>query len=273
MMSCEEIRQTLSSYMDDELTPTARACVDEHLPRCPVCRAQLVELRALTRGLAQLARPVAPPELAASISYAVMIESAACLRQPRLSLGTRLASWLRPRLLPYSVGSVASFILFFCMLVALRTSVMTFRDWDRASRRSDETAIRIIQFRGGAGRDYDLTKPVAPDVFAAMRAPYAIDSPSLNPRGALAALTRSQMREHAQYEDDDDMVVVADVFSNGSASLADIVQPPRNRRMLDEFQAALRKNAAFVPAAYDRRPETMRVVFVVQKVKVDEQEF
>jgi hypothetical protein len=69
------------------------------------------------------------------------------------------------------------------------------------------------------------------------------------------------------------MVVVADVFSNGSASLADVVQPPRDRRMLEEFQAALRQNAAFVPASYDRRPETMRVVFVVQKVKVNEQEF
>jgi hypothetical protein len=69
------------------------------------------------------------------------------------------------------------------------------------------------------------------------------------------------------------MIVVADVFSNGRASLADVVQPPRDRRMLDEFQVALRKNAAFVPAYYDQRPETMRVVFVVQKVGVAEQNF
>jgi hypothetical protein len=147
----------------------------------------------------------------------------------------------------------------------------TFSDWDRASRQSDETAYRIIRVRGSGGAGYDLTKPVAPDVFAAMRAPYAIESPSLNPRGALAALTRSQLHSHEP--DDDDMVVVTDVFSNGSASLAGVVQPPRNRRMLEEFQAALRHDAAFVPASYDRRPETMRVVFVVQKVKVDEQEF
>jgi hypothetical protein len=85
-------------------------------------------------------------------------------------------------------------------------------------------------------------------------------------------LTRSKL--HTNHEqDEDDMVVVTDVFSNGSASLAGVIQQPRDRRLLDEFQAALRQDAAFVPASYDRRPETMRVVFVLQRVKVNEQEF
>jgi ABC-type multidrug transport system fused ATPase/permease subunit len=234
-----------------------------------VCRAQLAELRLLTRGLSQLTRPSPPPALAAAISDALAIEAAALQRQPHLPFNIRLALWLRPRLMPYTVGSLASIILFVGMLSALRTSMMTFRDWDRASRQSDEAAYRIIDITSEGG--YDLTKPVAPDVFAATRAPYAIESPSLNPRGALAALTRSQLHSHEQ--DDDDMVVVTDVFSNGSASLASVVQAPRDHRMLDEFQAALRQDAAFVPASFDRRPETMRVVFVVQKVKVDEQEF
>ena len=270
MISCEEIQQSLSSYVDDELALPLRAACDEHLHRCPVCRAQMVELRLITRGLSQLPRPVAPSNLANSISDALLIEAQARLRQPRLPASVRLANWLRPRLMPYTVGSLASIILFVAMLAAMRTSMTTFRDWDRASRESDEVAIRIIEVRGDNG-GYDLTKPVAADVFAATRAPYAIESPSLNPRGALAALTRSKLHTHDQYEDD--MVVVTDVFSNGSASLAGVVQPPRDRRMLDEFQAALRQDAAFVPASYDRRPETMRVVFVLQKVKVNEQEF
>ena len=69
------------------------------------------------------------------------------------------------------------------------------------------------------------------------------------------------------------MIVVANVFSNGAASLADVVQPPRDKRMLDEFESALRRDAAFVPASLDRRPDTMRVVFAVQKVDVDERNF
>jgi hypothetical protein len=69
------------------------------------------------------------------------------------------------------------------------------------------------------------------------------------------------------------MVVVADVFSNGNASLAGVVHPPRDRQMLADFEAALRTDAAFVPAAFDRRPDTMRVVFTVQKVDIRERSF
>jgi hypothetical protein len=69
------------------------------------------------------------------------------------------------------------------------------------------------------------------------------------------------------------MVVVTNVFSNGSASLVDVVQAPRDKRMLDDFESALRQNAAFVPASLDRRPDTMRVVFTVQRVGVDGRSF
>jgi hypothetical protein len=120
----------------------------------------------------------------------------------------------------------------------------------------------------------DINQPVTPENYAAMRAPYAEQSPSLNPDGALAALTGSYARpDEAKYQDGDDMIVVADVFSNGAASLAGVVQAPRDRRMLDDFELALRQNAAFVPASLDRRPDTMRVVFAVQKVDVWERNF
>jgi len=69
------------------------------------------------------------------------------------------------------------------------------------------------------------------------------------------------------------MVVVADVFSNGAASLADVMHAPRDRRMLEDFDKALRQDAAFVPASLDRRPETMRVVFSVQRVNVRERNY
>ena len=68
---------------------------------------------------------------------------------------------------------------------------------------------------------------------AAERAPFSVESPTLDPGGALAALTVSYARPHADLDGDaDDMIVVTDVFSNGVASLADVVQPPRDRRRL-----------------------------------------
>jgi len=53
-------------------------------------------------------------------------------------------------------------------------------------------------------------------------------------------------------------------------ALAEVVEPPRNPRALRELEDALRKGPAFVPATLDRRPQTMRVVFVLQKMNVDE---
>jgi hypothetical protein len=267
-MSCQETQQSLSLYVDDQLALPVRAACDEHLRECPVCRVELAEMRSVSRGLSALARPVPPPNLASSISDALQIEAGARRRQPILPLGVRLTRWLRPRLMPYTVGSFASVLLFGVMFNALRPHMKALSEAAIAAREADAASYKII-YIGTEGPS--IYEPITPELFAAQRAPMGTDSPSLNPRGALAALTRAQSQGHD--EGDDDMIVVTDVFSNGKASLADVVQPPRNPRMLDEFQDALRKNAAFVPAYYDRRPETMRVVFVVQKVDVAERNF
>jgi Putative zinc-finger len=265
-MSCEETRQSLSSYIDDALSLPARAAIDGHLNRCPVCRAEVADLRAMTRAFGLLARPGTPPDLAASISDCLKIEAAARRQTPDPSIGYRIARFVEPRLMPYTVGSFASVILFALMFAALRPHFVALRE---ASMHTSGVIVLNTVWPG-----YDLNRPVTPEDFAASRAPFAEQSPSLNPGGALAALTRSYTHPRADYyQNSDDMVVVADVFSNGAASLADVVQAPKDRRMLDDFESALRQDAAFVPASLDRRPDTMRVVFAVQKVDVDDRNF
>ena len=264
-MNCEETTQLLSQFIDDVLSPPVRLNVDEHLVQCPVCRAHAAQLRSVSRNLRSLSRPVVPAELAATINDALMIEAAARRQSPERSLRQRAFSWLEPRLMPYSVGSFASVILFAAMFVALSPHFMALQ---RAARQMQT----VLVFQASPG--YDLYQPVSSAAFSARRAPFAEQSPSLNPGGALAALTGaySQPRFDADQEADN-MVVIADVFSNGSASLAGVVQAPRDRQMLTDFEAALRQSAAFVPAAYDRRPDTMRVVFTVQKVDVRDRSF
>lgn len=266
-MSCEETRQTLSLYVDDAVSLPARVAIDEHLDRCPVCRAEVAELRSLTRGLSLMKRPAPPADLAATISDVLTIEAAARRQAPNPSLGYRIARFLEPRLMPYTVGSFASVIMFLMMFTALRPHFVALR----------EAALQNsgIIARQTTGPGYDLFKAITPEEFAASRAEeVGGESPSLDPEGALAALTRGFVHPHTSYySDDDDMVVVADVFSNGSASLAGVVHAPRDKRMLDEFESALRKDAAFVKASLDRRPNTMRVVFAVQKVDVDDRNF
>jgi hypothetical protein len=263
-MLCEETKQSLSLYVDDCVSLPARVAIDEHLGRCPVCRDELIELRLLKRRLSLLTPPTPPSDLAITISDALAIEAAA-RRQPTPSLLQQVGHFIRPRLMPYTAGSFASVLMFFLMFTALRPHFVALRE-AAASQRSG-----VIMVEAGG---YDLTQPVTPEDFAASRAPFGIESPSLRPGGALATLTISYTTPRANtHGDADDMVVVANVFSNGAASLADVVQPPRDKRMLDEFESALRQDAAFVPASADRRPDTMRVVFTMQKVDVDDRNF
>jgi len=262
-MDCQETTQLLSQFIDDVLSLPVRVMVDEHLDRCPVCRAHAAELRSLSRSLRQLSRPVVPAELATSINDALRIEAGARRASPEQSLGQRLILWLEPRVMPYSVGSFASVVLFVAMFTALTPHFMALQ---RVVRETDAV------YRGTFG--YNLNEPVSPEIFSARRAPFAEQSPSLNPTGALATLTGNYANPNPNSEQEaDDMVVVADVFSNGAASLAGVVQPPRDRQMLADFEVALRQSAAFVPASLDRRPDTMRVVFTVQKVDVRDRSF
>lgn len=266
-MSCEETNQLLSQYIDYALAPPPRAAVEQHLGRCPVCRAHLAELRCLTRGLGGLLSPLPPASLVASITNELRIEAAARRKYPKLSFGTQLTRWLEPKLMPYTIGSFASIILFSAMFAALRPHFVALRE---AALQNTAGYVYLV----GPVEGYDLTKPITPEDYAARRAPFAEQSPSLNPAGSLAALTRGYAHpSEARHPGADDMIVVADVFSNGSASLAGVVRAPRDRQMLADFESALRQDAAFVPASLDRRPDTMRVVFAVQKVDVREGSF
>jgi hypothetical protein len=268
-MNCEETKQSLSSYLDDELSLPVRAECEEHFEECPLCREELALTRALTRRLGALPRPLPPSDLAATINDALLIEAGAALRQPKLPLSVSFVRWLQPRVMPYTIGTFASCLLFILMFTALRSSLMAFHTFDRATRTTFATyRITYIQADDGG---YDITQPITSESLAARRSAVGVESPSLNPNGALAALAWTPTRTSGAK--DDDMVVVTDVFSNGRASLADVVQPPRDKRLLDEFQNALREGPAFVPASYDRRPQTMRVVFVLQKVNIRERDF
>ncbi len=267
--TCEETRQALSSYIDDGVSLPARVAIDEHLDSCPVCRAEMVDLRLLTRRLKTMTRPIPPTGLAESISDILTIEAAARRQAPKPSLGVRIGRFLEPRLMPYTVGSFASVIMFFLMFTALRPHFVALRE-AAARQRSEVIMVEAID------PAYDLSEPITPEGLAKVRGNVSDLSPTLDPSGALAALTRSYAHPHVSHyaDSDDDMIVVTDVFKDGSASLADVVQPPRDRRMLDEFSSALRQNAAFVPASLDRRPDTMRVVITLgPKVEVDAQKF
>jgi len=270
-MSCDAIQQTLSLFVDDGLTVDARLACNQHLEVCPVCRAHVAELRTLRSGLAMLSRPSPPADLVPSINRAV---SAKAAEQRSLRHATTMdrindwaLKWLQPRPMRYTFSSLASIIIFTAVFAALRPHMIALHEATLAFEQVQITTEPDNYFPAG----YDITKPISPESYAALRTPFNAESPSLNPGGALATLGWQTNYERTNSrQGDDNMVIVADVFTNGSASLANVMQAPRDSRVLKDFENALRKDAAFVPASLDRRPETMRVVFSVQRVDVHE---
>ena len=266
-MTCEETKQSLSLYVDDCVSLPARVAIDQHLDRCPVCRAEVADLRSLTRSLKTMTRPTPPPYLAETITDLLTIEAAARRQAPKPPLGVRIARFLEPRLMPYTVGSFASVIMFFMMFTALRPHFVALRE---ASLQT--SGFMIVDTTG-----YDLHKAqdLARKRFADDRASEL--SPTLNPTGRLAAMTRAYAYSHTSYyaaEDADDMTVIADVFSDGRGSLVDVVRAPRDKRILEDFESALRQDRVFVKAELDRRPDTMRVTISFgSSVEVDAQKF
>ncbi|MFN2411882.1 MAG: hypothetical protein ABR535_02345 [Pyrinomonadaceae bacterium] len=104
--------------------------------------------------------------------------------------------------------------------------------------------------------------------YAVARRDVAYESPSLNPEGSLIWLTQSLVDGDIAY---DEVVVVADIYENGSAKIAEVVEPAGNRGTAQAIERALETDLAyapFVPAYIDNRPETMRVVLRLQSIDV-----
>jgi hypothetical protein len=84
----------------------------------------------------------------------------------------------------------------------------------------------------------------------------------------LIALTKALVRGGMK---DDEVVVVADVFGNGLAQIAEVVEPSRDRRAVGELEKALDSDPAFapfVPANMENRPDSVRVILKFQSVNV-----
>ena len=268
-MSCEDIQESLSLYCDDGLAPEARASCYQHLEVCPVCRAHLAELRSIRQSLAMLPKPSVPADLVPAINHALIAEAAARDVRSHVTFADVISELLWPRVTRYAFSSVASLLLFASVFLALRPQLIALNEAVRAF----DAALTMSDSIDPSAR-YDINRPISPESYSALRAPFNAESPSLNPSGALASLGRSSVATtNGRRPDADDMMVVADVFSNGAASLADVMRAPRDPRMLEDFQKALRQDAAFVPAELDRRPGTMRVVYSVHRVEVHDRNY
>ncbi len=260
-MRCEDLQLNLSIYLDNVLSDEERIIVDKHLAQCPLCRQKLSGFQMLRRELLVLPRPEASPQLMMSLRELMAVEVNS---RHETFLNKDLRRWLQMRLMPYSVGVAASLIFGFALLWSLLSTANTSPDLTRFE--PGKPIMLAIPGSENSANEFKIT----PADFAAARISVAGDSPSVNPQGALVALTKSILRGKMK---DDEVVVVADVFSNGLAKIAQVVEPSNDRQTIRELKKALETNPdfapPFVPANLDQRSKTVRVVLKIQRVNVD----
>jgi hypothetical protein len=268
-MSCKDLQEAIALYADgDTLEANVRARLDAHLPACPLCRARLAEFQTLQNDLRVLSRPEIPADLLNSVRSAVAVEIKTAQRtQPFLS-SDAFRQWLQFRFMPYAVGTVASLILTLTMLLSLLSTRNATIENNLARAESGSSSAQIL-LASNSNPMIDELK-ITPSEYAAMRLPVANESPSVNPTGALVALTKSIVRGKMR---DDEVVVVADVFGNGVAKISEVVEAPSNESDLEALEKALQKDpneAAFLPARLDKRSDVVRVILKIQRVDVVE---
>lgn len=266
-MNCNELKADLALYSDNTLSPGQNAVIAGHLLICPLCRETLHEFRELRVALRGAARPQVPEALVRSIQLSVS-NAAGFSRPVMFASPVRNGDWLRRRLMPVAVGFMASVVVGFGMLNFLfNGSQVSIDGASVKNNSSSETGIMLAsnrepyQSRGG-------NSIISASDYARNRLAVSAESPSINPQGALVGLTKSFLRGRMK---DEEVVVVADVFSNGLATITEVVEPSNSSRAIYDLQRALDSDlgdAPFVPAFLDQRSDNVRVVLKFNSVDV-----
>jgi hypothetical protein len=263
-MKCENLQFNLPIYLDGYLDEDERAVLDAHLAVCPVCRQKLADFQGLRNNLRVLARPEIPQNLMNSLRMAVAEELEA---KPNRIFSESFRRWIELSVMPYTVGVAATFLFAFLLLGAMLSGANPNRETAQVTPQIETTKI-IFQKSSEYTFPEDQEMLITQEDFARHRIDVSGESPSINPTGAIVALTKSLVRGKMK---DNEVVVVADVFGDGLAQIAEVVESPKDDKTLENLKNAFNadfENAPFVPAALDNRASEIRVVFKIQLVDV-----
>jgi hypothetical protein len=261
-MKCQDIQFELSLYFDDILAPAETERVNAHLDTCPLCREKLSGYQSVRNDLRAAERFVPSEALVESVRTAVRSVLIPQFASPEFRLLNEKRRWLDTWLMPSMVGSFATLVFALSLLWVILLPVS--RTEMAAKPRSNST-IYLADTNTDIVNGIDLS----PLEFANTRLSVSGESPSINPQGALIALSRSLVRGEMK---DEEVVIVADVFGDGLAQIAEVVEPPQNEAQIMELRKAFQSTdfAPFVPASMDGRSDkSVRVVFKIQSVNVN----
>jgi hypothetical protein len=261
-MKCSDLQDRVSQYADGSLCEPEAFAVEDHLTICPLCRERVDNIREMLADMKRFSRPEVPVKVANRVRLAVRDD----IRKRHFpGLSPSRVDWLQMRLMPISVGIMASLFVSFSFLTLLLSGSLAIDDYHAMKGGGDS---RIMITPGGPVEQGKRGDDISPVDFARTRTSVSGESPSINPQGALASISRSLVGRGIR---NNEVVVVADVFSNGLARIAEVVEPSQNSRAINELQKALDSDlsaAPFVPAEMDNRSNSVRVVLKFQSVEV-----
>jgi hypothetical protein len=189
-------------------------------------------------------------------------------KQSWIPVAPDVREWLQMRVMPYGVGVFASVLIGVTFLTMLFSGIGNTEQLSVAQRPTRYDSSMLLASNSDPFTEL-MTEDITAAAFARSRTGFADESPSVNPQGALIALTRSLIRGGMK---DDEVVVVADVFGNGLAHIAEVVEPSNDRRAVAELEKALQSDPAyapFVPSDLENRRDSVRVVLKFQSVDVN----
>ncbi|MFV0389117.1 MAG: anti-sigma factor family protein [Pyrinomonadaceae bacterium] len=262
-MNCERIESELALYLDDEFPIADRLRVEEHLSKCPNCRAKLDQFKQITYTLRTAQFPPVPIEISARIRAAIevaAIRRTGALNSPRFrtfperNLSEKFHHWL----MPYSLGSIAAVIFVFVLFIGL-TTTKDAADTIAKTEDSDYTQLIVANSFNSDAFALPGDPPVALEGF----------TPRINPRGAIYSLATSLANGEVH---DEELVLVANVFGNGIATLNQLVKAPKDKHELDEIKAAFSSDpnkAPFLPPTLNQDSKAVKVVVKIQWVNVE----
>ncbi len=267
-MKCRDLQFILPLYSDNVLSEEELSLAEKHIDSCPVCRQKLADFQEIRNGL----RSVAKPQFSLAATQALRQRVSSQLevvtgREMFQNVGDR-RRWVDVWLMPFAVGSLSTLVLGFSILWIIVSAEIQPIAGPGPGQGSSASNTRIVY-----PLDLPPSLPVETDLnpleYASSRSAWSHESPSINPQGSLVALTKNLLNES---NEDEELTVIAEVYSNGSATIAEVVEPSSDERAVGELRRALGSDPsvpAFVPASYDHRVEPLRVVLKIQSVSVN----
>ena len=263
-MKCSDPQSNLSLYADGFFDESETVSFRQHLEICPLCRQKDAEYREIRSGLRQMRRPAISAALRNTIKQTVRSEIRV-EKQSWLPVSSGRREWLQMRVMPYGVGVFASVLVAVTFLTMMFSGMLRPAPDPLAASRGDSSVMLASDRILFSGADSSV---ISPSDYAQTRLAFSRESPSINPQGALIAMTKSFIRGGMK---DDEVVVVADVFSNGLAKVTEVVEPSHDKLAIVELEKALQSDPAyapFVPSPIENRPDSVRVVLKFQSVNV-----